>query len=204
MKKIKLKSIIAMLLVALISSGITVAAVKLYAKDIGFTSNDKEWQVNNVEDAMNDLYVLGKNSVNNVFTKMFPDFYTYTSHESSQTKNPPSITVNDSGFSMFIRWGMTTQVLQGNTFNIDFTNINKVHITYNVILQSYASSSLSIIDSSGSIVKTLGLTSSTETTATIDVSDVTGMGKFQIVQKVNCDSGSGYSATTNIYNIVYE
>ena len=56
MKKIKLKSIIAMLLVALISSGISVAAVSITAKDIGFTSSDEGWEVTNVEDAMNDLY----------------------------------------------------------------------------------------------------------------------------------------------------
>jgi len=40
---------------------IGVVAVTLTAKDIGFTSSKEEWQVNNVEDAMNDLYTMGSN-----------------------------------------------------------------------------------------------------------------------------------------------
>ena len=47
------------------TGGIAVAAVSLSAKEIPFTSNDENWQVNNVEDAVNDLYEL-----NNVSNKL--------------------------------------------------------------------------------------------------------------------------------------
>jgi len=54
-KKILLTSIIS----GVLSSTITVAAVSLSAKEIGFTSTDSEWLVENVEDAVNDLYKIG-------------------------------------------------------------------------------------------------------------------------------------------------
>ena len=53
-KKILLTSIISVVL----SSIISVAAVKLSAKEIGFTSSNEGWNVDNVEDAINDLYEL--------------------------------------------------------------------------------------------------------------------------------------------------
>jgi len=77
MKKMKLKSILTVLMVALVSSGISVAAVKLTAKDIGFTSTHEEWEVSNVEDAMNDLYNIGKYEIT-------PDTYFYDSTTSGE------------------------------------------------------------------------------------------------------------------------
>ena len=40
----------------LVAGTINVVATRLYAKDIKFISNDSEWKVDNVEDAMNGLY----------------------------------------------------------------------------------------------------------------------------------------------------
>jgi len=58
------KFIIGMLFGILLASTVGVVAVKLTAKEIPFTSEDVEWQVDNVEDAMNDLFVLGKAASN--------------------------------------------------------------------------------------------------------------------------------------------
>ena len=57
-KKILLTSIIS----AVLASTISVAAVTLSAKEIGFTSTDSEWLVENVEDAVNDLYQISSTS----------------------------------------------------------------------------------------------------------------------------------------------
>jgi len=57
--KLVILTIISTLLVA---GSINVVAVTLAAKDIKFTSNDSEWQVGNVEDAIDDLYVTSKNT----------------------------------------------------------------------------------------------------------------------------------------------
>lgn len=56
------KFIIGMLSGVLLASTVGVVAVKLTAKEIPFTSEDVEWQVDNVEDAMNDLYASSKES----------------------------------------------------------------------------------------------------------------------------------------------
>lgn len=45
-----------------------VVAAKLTAKDIEFTSTNEEWNVNNVEDAMNDLYNANKEAKDNNFS----------------------------------------------------------------------------------------------------------------------------------------
>ena len=60
MKRVNNKSlklvIMSSLITAIIVGSIGVIAASLSAKDIGFTSTNEEWQVNNVEDAINDLY----------------------------------------------------------------------------------------------------------------------------------------------------
>jgi len=53
------KIIFAVLITAVLTSVISVTAVKLSASDIGFESNHDGWEVDNVNDAMNDLYDLG-------------------------------------------------------------------------------------------------------------------------------------------------
>mgnify|MGYP000515321545 FL=1 len=55
MKKIKL--IFLVILICLIFSSISIyAAIKINSKDIGFTPKNSEWQVDNVEEALNELY----------------------------------------------------------------------------------------------------------------------------------------------------
>jgi len=75
MKKLKLSLLIIGGIVLFLAGG--VVAATLTAKDIGFTSSNEEWQVDNVEDAMNDLYGLSKNS-NNV--KYFDDVVVSTTN----------------------------------------------------------------------------------------------------------------------------
>jgi len=59
-RKITIKTlIIAIMVTAILSGTVGVIAVKLSAKDVGFTASNEEWQVNNVEDAVNDLYKIG-------------------------------------------------------------------------------------------------------------------------------------------------
>ena len=58
-KKIKanFKIIIAIVITAIICISTTVyASYKYFAKDIGFTPKNENWQVDNLEDAVNDLY----------------------------------------------------------------------------------------------------------------------------------------------------
>jgi len=58
-----LKTIILTALISVIlTSGICVVAVKISAKDVGFTASNEEWKVNNVNDAVNDLYESSKNA----------------------------------------------------------------------------------------------------------------------------------------------
>ena len=57
--KLKKEIVLTFLITAVIFSGIAVTAVTLTAKEIGFTSTHENWKVDNVNDAMNDLYELG-------------------------------------------------------------------------------------------------------------------------------------------------
>ena len=62
MKKKVIKSLLFVVGVASIFTSGVIAA-KLTAKDVGFTASNEEWKVDNVEDAVNDLYA----SYNTVF-----------------------------------------------------------------------------------------------------------------------------------------
>ena len=61
----------------LLTSGICVVAVNLSAKDIGFTSTNEGWKVTNVEDAINDLFDIGRYEIT-------PDTYFYDSSTSGE------------------------------------------------------------------------------------------------------------------------
>lgn len=55
--KINFKIIIAIVITAIICVSTTVyASYNYFAKDIGFTPKNENWQVDNLEDAINDLY----------------------------------------------------------------------------------------------------------------------------------------------------
>ena len=54
--KLDKKIIITSIICFLISGTIGVVAYKAAAKDITFTPSNENWQVDNVEDAVNDLY----------------------------------------------------------------------------------------------------------------------------------------------------
>jgi len=57
MRKIFISKLFYFILGIIISSGITVyAATTLLSKDIGFVPDNSSWEVNNVQDALNDLY----------------------------------------------------------------------------------------------------------------------------------------------------
>ena len=57
------------------TGGIAVAAVNISAKDIGFNSGSENWEATNVEDAMNDLYVLGNDKLPENYNKGYNDGY---------------------------------------------------------------------------------------------------------------------------------
>lgn len=62
MKKFLTSRIFTFILGAVIFSGITgVAAYSILASDIGYTPKDSSWEVNNVKDAIDDLYTKSKN-----------------------------------------------------------------------------------------------------------------------------------------------
>lgn len=55
--KVNFKIIIAVIITAIICISTTVyASYNYFAKDIGFTPKNENWQVDNLEDAVNDLY----------------------------------------------------------------------------------------------------------------------------------------------------
>ena len=65
MKKVKVFLLVVGGIVLFLAGG--VVAATLTAKDIGFTSSNEEWNVDNVEDAMNDLYDKSKTAVSKVY-----------------------------------------------------------------------------------------------------------------------------------------
>ena len=76
LKKIKanFKIIITIVITAIICISTTVyASYKYFAKDIGFTPKNENWQVDNLEDAVNDLYENKENNLvcNSYYTKEF-------------------------------------------------------------------------------------------------------------------------------------
>lgn len=75
-KKIKanFKIIITIVITSIICISTTVyASYKYFAKDIGFTPKNENWQVDNLEDAVNDLYENKENNLvcNSYYTKEF-------------------------------------------------------------------------------------------------------------------------------------
>jgi len=64
MKNLKLVLLIIGGIVLFLAGG--VVAATLSAKDIGFTSSNEEWNVDNVEDAMNDLYKIEKSVISDI------------------------------------------------------------------------------------------------------------------------------------------
>ena len=102
MKKISLLIICGILL--FLSGG--VVAVTLTAKDISFTSTNSEWNVNNVEDAMNDLYLLGQNK---------------------ETMNLPYYIHPFTG--IYVSPSPNSVITLKNTYNFDQVNIIKIYAT---------------------------------------------------------------------------
>ena len=59
MKKIIKNKIILMVILCIVSCGIGVTAASIYyATDISYTPTDSSWEVSNVSEALNDLYIL--------------------------------------------------------------------------------------------------------------------------------------------------
>lgn len=90
----------------LISSGVVLAANYIYkADEISYTPNNNEWNVDNVDDALKDLY----NKVNNqdiVETNLLNNDLTFTKTDSSSTQSGRESSVNFTKSSnIFIRGG---------------------------------------------------------------------------------------------------
>jgi len=107
MKKSNIKIIaITAIITTLLVGGLGVAAVTLTAKDIGFTSTNEGWEADNVEDAMNDLYVLGKNKKTGVvFTSSPVDMKQYTDRWSELTTADFKVGCTTAVGKALIRWG---------------------------------------------------------------------------------------------------
>jgi len=118
-KKILLTSIIS----GVLSSTITVAAVSLSAKEIGFTSTDSEWLVENVEDAVNDLYQI---SINNTPVAKVFSAQTAASKTTTLTK---SYTITEAGTYRFIVMNsnykayISTQTLTKNGSSLSLSSL---------------------------------------------------------------------------------
>lgn len=71
-KKIMKVSLLVFIGLFIFTSG--VVAAKLSAKDIGFTSANEEWNVDNVEEAVNDLYSISQSN-DNAYNRLYFAFY---------------------------------------------------------------------------------------------------------------------------------
>ena len=108
--KIK-RTIITVLITAIITASVSVTAVTLFAKDVGFTSTDEDWNVKNVEDAVNDLYELGNN-------KMLDEFVaSSTSSEGERKPRSLSLSLTEGTYLVIGTGGLTSLAGESNVIS---------------------------------------------------------------------------------------
>lgn len=125
--KLDKKIIITSIICFLISGTIGVVASKLSAKDIGFTSTNENWQVNNVEDAMNDLYEKNEEAINS-YSQSHDLFFISKSHAQYDVSNHEKVIINiesftnSSNLSIYIDDTLDSTISSAGIYEFDVTN----------------------------------------------------------------------------------
>lgn len=134
------------------------------------------------------------------FDEIFSDLYITVHNPTGYTYAKPYEIKTKEYFQSFLAWGTSTKTIRNYTNCINYDTINTITIDY-VVSNDNASSKFQCLDSNNSSLKSVSLSSSTRTTISIDVSTLTGYGKFQIYQSVNGESNQTYDTTLTIYDI---
>lgn len=127
MKKVLKSRIFAFILGAIIFSGITsVAAYSIFANDIGYTPKDSTWEVNNIQDAVDDLF-------NRVNITRFVDLTSNTSYSNQCFTLKSVIALMDEiDNSLFIKvYAEKNNSCDDNTiYTVDISGLNLKTISY--------------------------------------------------------------------------
>ena len=140
MKKIIKSRVFAFVLGAIIFSGITgVAAYTIFASDIGYTPKDTAWEVDNVKDAIDELYEK-KTTLNLIYSDLPTSAYDATITRTTNL-NPGKylliVTMASSeGFERTLSVNVNNAVVSNVLLNhhqfIGTTNVNMYHAILNV------------------------------------------------------------------------
>jgi len=118
--KLKKEIILTALITAIITGTVAVAAVSLSAKDIGFKPNNQEWNATNVEDAMNDLYILGNEKSRIIKLGTYNN--TYNGVENGISGEDITIDLSSyDGFEKFTTNNFIIEAIEG-VFGVKFQN----------------------------------------------------------------------------------
>jgi len=160
--KLDKKIIITSIICFLISGTIGVVASKLSAKDIGFTSTNENWQVNNVEDAMNDLYDKSQNGIIVPYIKEYTDGG-YQNREWSYYRSTPVVTISPNGSTSFTMSNFGYQ-------RVDSTGYDPVYHTITSVENgTFDGLTVYPIDKNADVIITFNLLSTTYSTTTKSV-----------------------------------
>lgn len=205
MKKFIRNNIFGFLIGIILCSGIVYAA-SYFASDISYTKDG--WEVNNVKDAIDDLYLIQQEKGNkNAFSKLFPDYSLNISHETSYTYYTPYTNITDDYFESYVHWGKTAKSITGVTNAIDLTDINSIILDYEFTNSQGSEANqayLQFIAESGTATTLIHFGHTGRTTRTIDVSSITGTGRFHLYQYVGGGTGDGYNNKLIVYDIKFQ
>ena len=196
MKKKVIKSILLVVGVVFIFTSGVVAAT-LTAKDVGFTASNEEWQVNNVEDAVNDLYNISKNYTTNSII-LYHNYY---------GTNLSTINFVNSSFYAS---GQNAS-FSNSTEYFDITNINSLQVHYYVgggAASSYygvGSFQFSIIDENNNVLYDSG-NKEAKNGASYNDNIIVDTSSYKGKVKISFMGSAGYSncATSNNKSQIFD
>lgn len=141
MKKIFKSRIFSFILGAVIFSGISVCAYSLSSNDISFTPENNNWQVSNVEEAVNDLYdksnlgdleiIMSKGNVANgttITTEV--GSYIFVSSPATTYATNAEIIIGTLYGGSFNNVGTYTCVFRATGTSVTITSDNNVNFSY--------------------------------------------------------------------------
>ena len=136
------------------------------------------------------------------FDKIFPDYTIDTFLPSSYLDIPSKISKTSDYWKSYMKWGESTLSLCHVNNCINYDEIDSIEIEYVRSTDNPDSpNTFYCLDANGSTLTSISLNSYTRTTAIINTSSFSGIGKFKLTQLVGGSKGSGYSSEIIIYNI---
>ena len=154
--KNNIKVIIAVIITAIICVSTTVYAYGQYAKDISFTPSTESWQVDNVEDAINDLYKMKNIKSGEAFLIMAGTSQLYGRHQYDMY-----------GTDIYIK-------------NLDFENIKSFNYTYS---SSTTDTTWQVVDLKDS--STTFILEKTPTTKDVEINEAKNVNFHMFIPLVN-------------------